>query len=98
MQIHGSGWLCGPLEIFQPTENEFSYFSHVHHSYSRIDYFFIDKTPLPAVNKTEYMAIVEFDHAPVILDLSFSQNPANFSAWRLNTARLAENQILRPNS
>lgn len=40
----------------------FSYFSHVYHKCSRIDFFFIDKTFLPAVKKTEYTTIIESNH------------------------------------
>ena len=84
-----------PWRFFYPHKKEFSYFSHVHHTYSRIDYFLIDKTFLPAVKKTEYTAIVESDHAPVTLDLSFSQNLSQRNAWRLNTTLLADNQFCK---
>lgn len=35
-----------PWRFLFPHNREYSYFSHVHHSYSRIDYFFIDKSLL----------------------------------------------------
>ena len=82
-----------PWRFFYPHKKEFSFFSHVHHTYSRIDYFFIDKTLLPSVKNVEYTAIVESDHAPVVLDLVFSQNLAQRNNWRLNTALLADKQF-----
>lgn len=77
-----------PWRFVYPHKKEFSYFSHVHHTYSRMDFFFIDKTLLPAVKKVEYTAIVKSDHAPVSLNLLFSQNLTQRSPWRLNTALL----------
>lgn len=84
-----------PWRFLYPLKKDFSFYSHVHHTYSRIDYFFIDKTLLPAVEKAEYMAIVESDHAPVILDLTFSQNLAPHNTWRLNTALLADDHFCK---
>lgn len=54
-----------------PQGRAFSFFSPVHHSYSRIDYFFIDRTILSLVTKIEYSTIIESDHAPVLLDVTF---------------------------
>lgn len=84
-----------PWRFLYPQKKDFSFYSNVHHTYSRIDYFFIDKTFLPAVEKVEYMAIVESDHAPVILDITFSQNLTQHNTWRLNTALLADNKFCK---
>lgn len=82
-----------PWRFLYPHKKEFSYFSHVHHTYSRIDFFLIDKTLLPALKKVEYTAIVESDHAPVSLDLLFAQNLTQRSTWRLNTALLTDSHF-----
>ncbi len=58
-----------PWRFLFPQKREFSFFSHVHSSYSRIDYFYIDKTLLPSLEKTQYFAIIILDHAPLLLDL-----------------------------
>ncbi len=78
-----------PWRFYNPHNKVFSYFSHVHHSYSRIDYFFIDKNLLPSVKGVEYSAIVESDHAPLLLDLSFPSNFTNY-IWRLNPSLLSD--------
>lgn len=80
-----------PWRFLFPDKKEFSFFSHAHHTYSRIDYFFLDKTLLPSVRKIEYSAIVESDHAPLLLDLSFTLNYAERPPWRFNTALLSDN-------
>lgn len=82
-----------PWRFFYPHNKEFSYFSHVHHSYSRIDYFFMDKTLLPAVKSTEYSAIVESDHSPLLLDLCFSLNRTERPSWRLDPTLLADDSF-----
>ena len=53
-------------------------------------YFFIDKRLLPSVKSVDYSAIVESDHAPVILDIGFTLNYPPRPAWRLNTALLSD--------
>jgi exonuclease III len=78
-----------PWRLQNPNKKTFSFYSHVHHSYSRIDYFFIDKTLLPSVANTEYSAIVESDHAPLILDLYFNLLQKPCPLWRLNSLLLA---------
>jgi len=77
-----------PWRFQNPTSKQFSFFSHVHHSFSRIDYFFIDSPFIPAVESVEYLAIVISNHAPLILDLSFTLNVGEQSFWRLNSLLL----------
>lgn len=74
-----------------PFLKEFSYFSKVHQSYSRIDYFFIDSALLPAVKSTEYSAIAVSDHAPHILDLALL--PVTTKQWKFNTGLLAKDEF-----
>ena len=62
-----------------------------HHTYSRIDYFFIDKKLLNSVEEVEYSAIVESDHAPILMDLHFQQNYSSRPQWRFNTTLLSDN-------
>ena len=53
--------------FFQPTAKEFSFYSQVNQTYSRIDYFFLDKILLPSVKQCEYSSIVISDHPPLLL-------------------------------
>ncbi|XP_053169824.1 NACHT, LRR and PYD domains-containing protein 12-like [Scomber japonicus] len=62
-----------------------------HHTYSRIDYFFIDKKLLNSVEEVEYSAIVESDHAPILMDLHFQQIYSSHPQWRFNTTLLSDN-------
>ena len=79
-----------PWRFLFPQSRVFSFFSPVHHSYSRIDYLFIDNALLHLVKNIEYSTIVESDHAPVILDLSFPFNISDRAPWRLDSALLTD--------
>uniref|UniRef100_A0AAR2KJ90 Endonuclease/exonuclease/phosphatase domain-containing protein n=1 Tax=Pygocentrus nattereri TaxID=42514 RepID=A0AAR2KJ90_PYGNA len=46
-----------------PTSRSYSFFSQVHKTYSRMDYFFLDMHLLHLVTGCEYQAIVISDHA-----------------------------------
>lgn len=61
---------CGdPWRFLHPDSKAYSFFSHVHHVYSRIDYFFIERTLIPCVQSFEYSTIVISDHSPLLLHL-----------------------------
>lgn len=51
-----------------PTDKEFSFYSHVHKSYTRIDYFLIASELLPSVTNSTYHNILISDHSPVSLN------------------------------
>ena len=78
-----------------PTAKEFSFYSHVHQTYSRIDFFFLDKILLPSVKLCEYSAIVISDHAPLLLDLELLPKSGQRSNWRLNTGLLSSNKFCK---
>ena len=79
-----------PWRFLFPQSKSFSFFSSVHHSYSRIDYFFIDQNLLPFVKKAEYSSITEFDHAPVLLDLAVPLYQLQPSSWKLERNLLTD--------
>lgn len=81
--------------FLHPTEREYSYFSSVHHSYSRIDYFFIDKSMLQNVRSCAYQSIVISDHAPLTLDISLPHSRNTRRHWRLNTTTLAYDDFVK---
>ena len=68
----------------------YSFFSQVHQSYSRIDYFFVDGSLLSKVTSSEYHSIVISDHAPLSLNIQLSGQPRFSSPWRFNTLLLSD--------
>lgn len=49
-----------------PTDRDFSFYSHVHKSYTRIDYFLISSELLPSITNSTYHSILISDHRPKI--------------------------------
>lgn len=75
---------CDPWRFLHSDTRAYSFFSHVHQTYSRIGYFL-----LPFVHSSEYTTIVISDHSPLLLDFRFDSSSAANSQWRLNTTLLS---------
>lgn len=72
---------------------KFSFFSRVHQSYSRIDYFFIDSALNPCVVSSDYLGIVISDHAPLLLDIQLSTYKRRPPLWRFNSLLLSDKEF-----
>uniref|UniRef100_A0A8C5QAN6 Reverse transcriptase domain-containing protein n=2 Tax=Leptobrachium leishanense TaxID=445787 RepID=A0A8C5QAN6_9ANUR len=71
-----------------PMDRDYTYYSQVHCSYSRIDYFFMHHGNLNLSSSVEILATTWSDHAPIKLAL---QSPLFFPRerqWRLNVSML----------
>lgn len=64
-----------PWRFHNPKAKKYSFFSHVHQSFSWIDYYFIDATLISKVLHADYHPIVISDHAPLSLDIQFCSQP-----------------------
>lgn len=64
--------LSDPYRFLYPTGREYSFFSHVHHTYTRIDNFFVDNSLMSDLKSCSYESIVISDHAPLLLQVAFS--------------------------
>ncbi len=73
-----------------PGSKSYSFFSPVHQTYSRIDYFFLDKNLLPLISYCEYCAIVISDHAPLLMTMCIPVTYDRYCPWRLNTLLLSD--------
>lgn len=58
--------------IQHATDRDYSYYSHVHKSYSRIDYFLVDSQLISRVIETKYHSILISDHSPLIMAFDLS--------------------------
>ncbi len=61
--------LCDAWRSLHTNSREFTFFSHVHHSYSRLDYFLVSSSLLNDISDTEIHPIAVSDHAAVSLTL-----------------------------
>lgn len=85
MEDYGS---CDPWRFLYNDTRAYSFYLHVHHAYSRID-FCIDKELLTSIHSIEYSAIVISDHSLVLIDFRFDSPLVGTSQWRLNTSILS---------
>jgi len=79
-----------PWRFLHPSVRQYSFFSHAHRSYSRIDYLIVDKTFISSIVSVQYSPITVSDHSTVILDLHFDHKPKEFRFWRLDPLLLSD--------
>uniref|UniRef100_A0A8C5R5F6 exodeoxyribonuclease III n=1 Tax=Leptobrachium leishanense TaxID=445787 RepID=A0A8C5R5F6_9ANUR len=53
-----------------PTTRDYTYYSSVHHTYSRLDYLFVSQFDLPLIQGSEIQATTWSDHAPVTMTIA----------------------------
>lgn len=88
----------GATEIWRylhPNKREYSFFSHSHHTFSRIDYFLVDNQLIPFARSCDYQSIVISDHAPVVLSMTLPDLPFVEKHWRFNSTLLSNNDFVK---
>ncbi len=77
------------------SSKQFSFYSLVHQTYSRIDYFPLDSKLLPLITQVEYDSIVISDHRPVLLRLRFPENSLPQATWHFTPRLLADEDFIK---
>lgn len=80
--------------LLNPSKKDFSFFSSVHKTYSRIDFFLLDFNLISSVSGSSYHNIVISDHSPVSLDLQLNHEEVKYS-WRLNNSLLKDKKFCK---
>lgn len=75
--------------IQHPTDRDYSFYSHVHKSYTREDYFLIDSILITRITNSKYNNIQISDDSPVTLSLKLSLPKQGYS-WRFNPNLLSD--------
>lgn len=75
-----------------PTGRAYSFFSPVHQSFSRIDYFLVDCKLLQLVEACSYNAIIISDHSPLTATFRFAYHTPR-PLWRLGIMALSQDEI-----
>ena len=78
-----------PWRFRNPSSRQYFFYSHVHQTFSRIDYFFVDAKLMPKVTNASYHPIIVSDHSPVSIDVQISSGPHYPTQWRFNTSLLS---------
>ena len=81
------------MRFFNPSTKQFSFFSHVHGTFSRIDFFLIDHK-LSSVTSSSHNPIVISDHATVVMDVSFPGRSLSHSPWRFISLLFADTNFI----
>ena len=66
--------LCDAWRSHHPTVKEYSFFSPVHRSHSRLDYFLTSSSIMTNISDTQIHPITISDHAPVTLSMTTKNN------------------------
>ncbi len=62
-----------------PDKREYSFYSHVHQSFTRIDYFIVEAGSISNISNTQYHNRHISDHSPVTMQLQLSASKPKFS-------------------
>lgn len=84
-----------PWRFTYPASRQYSFFSHAHRSFSRIDYFLVDKNLISSLISVQYLPISVSDDSVVVLDLCFDLKPKHFRFWRLDPLLLREEKFCK---
>ena len=79
--------------LINPKEREYTFYSHSHRSYSRIDFFLVAGSLVDLVMDCNIGVIAITDHAPVELHIDLRSNKGKAGRWRLNTSLLQDEQF-----
>lgn len=75
-----------------PTDKDYSFFSNIHNSYTRIDYFLTDSKLTSKILSSKYHNILISDHSPVSITVDFEMETPPYS-WRFNPTLLNEDRF-----
>lgn len=79
--------------LLNPTERKYTFYSHSHRSYSRIDFFLVSNSLVDSVTYGNIGVIAISDHALVELHIDLHANKDKTGRWRLNTSLLHDEQF-----
>ena len=80
---------------FHPKTINFTFFSSVHGTFSKIDHILGHKSSLGKFKKIEIIPVIFSDHSAVSLDLHYRKKTIkNSNIWRLNNMLLNNQQIM----
>ena len=85
------------IDIFRtlhPNAEEYTFFSSVHGTFSRIDHILDHKSNLSKFKKTEIVSSIFSDHNTMRLDIIYKKKSVrNTNTWRLNNTSLNNQQV-----
>lgn len=92
---HATMELCTDLglldawRVINPQEKDFTFFSHPHHSFSRIDYIFVSRLTLDQIKTCSINTCSLSDHSSVTVELMPPYYDPQARLWRMNPLLLS---------
>lgn len=86
--------LCDVWRSHHPTLREYTFFSSIHHSYSRLDHFLISSSIMRDTTVTQIHPITIIDHAPVSFTLTNAKVTTPTRLWRFTTSPLEDQDFI----
>lgn len=77
-----------------PTARDFTFYSHPHKSYSRIDYFFVPPQVVGLMNMCTIGSIHISDHSPVYIDVRLAEPGVSSQRWRFPSYLLGDKAFI----
>lgn len=82
-------WRC-----VNPSSREYTFYSKVHNSYSRIDYILISNSIIQNVINSEIHAFIISDHAPLSISLFLDFHTNKTKQWKFNNMFLTDETFI----
>lgn len=86
--------LADKWRIVCPQERDYTFFSSVHRSYSRIDLSLVSNAVIPMVSRAHIDHIALSDHAPISLKLALQHPTSRSYNWRINESLLQDPEVI----
>lgn len=77
-----------------PTERDYTFHSHVHNVYTRIDFFLVDSNLISNVLNSKIHDILISDHAPVSFEVILDQTSFTRPLWRMDPQLTADPKFI----
>ena len=82
------------FRTFYPNEEEYTFFSSAHGTFSRIDHIFLHRSNLSKFKRIDTVSSIFSDHNAVGLDINYKKKTVrNTNTWRLNNTFLNNKQF-----
>lgn len=80
--------------VVNPQARDYTFYSHAHNSYSRIDYWLLSQSMVENVIDCKIQNIIISDHAPLSVPLSLPANNHKSKQWRFNNSLLKDEEFV----
>ncbi|XP_069610738.1 zinc finger protein 84-like [Ranitomeya imitator] len=85
--------LVDAWRYLHPTDIDYTFYSHPHNSYHRLDYILLSRPLLHSTISINIIPAIHSDHSIVLINLEFHKPYSNSRSWRLNESLLQREDV-----